>query len=460
MNAKLFSCLAAVLAAGSLAAAATTGSSSDLKRRIGQADYYLTEFEKEVARERGGGKQVWRGKRDALDRVRSLKREYPSDPEVEALFQRARRVLIRSQGEVSNVDPAWTQYKRNEEELRRTVWAESEKCWGELVAATGTNLLERAFPVPDVKANLPEDLVGRHVVLDVQYPACQFYGGTGEYVFAGSPSEGYYFVDVGHREWLGPYEAVKRYRDNVNSALGAVKSWKVLGRISDVTIECPDANPKEKGGFHKGWVVTPIALMVPDHVVAFYAPEERSSGVYVAEEKVRAIKEGWYTVKSVPDDVTPDRLMEIFMTAIKEKNFPLYYDCIDLRRRSGFNKVELDPKTNKPVAPGLDTAYWEIVYHWQLHQLRFETQYVHATFSKPRIETIAGFDEKDADNDFFLDADEKAKLKKAGGELVERATVESRAIDPNGKQLGSPHEHRLIRRGGGRWYVEDYAPRF
>ena len=38
MNAKLFSCLAAVLAAGFLAAAATTGSSSDLKRRIGQAD--------------------------------------------------------------------------------------------------------------------------------------------------------------------------------------------------------------------------------------------------------------------------------------------------------------------------------------------------------------------------------------------------------------------------------------
>ena len=35
MNAKLFSCLAAVLAAGSLAAAATTGSSSDLKGRIG-----------------------------------------------------------------------------------------------------------------------------------------------------------------------------------------------------------------------------------------------------------------------------------------------------------------------------------------------------------------------------------------------------------------------------------------
>ena len=48
----------------------------------------------------------------------------------------------------------------------------------------------------------------------------------------------------------------------------------------------------------------------------------------------------------------------------------------------------------------------------------------------------------------------------AGGTKVEEATVESRAIDENGKQLGSPHPHRLIRKGSGRWYVQDYAPRF
>jgi hypothetical protein len=46
------------------------------------------------------------------------------------------------------------------------------------------------------------------------------------------------------------------------------------------------------------------------------------------------------------------------------------------------------------------------------------------------------------------------------GDKVEEAVVESRAIDKNGKQLGSPHPHRLKRVNGGRWYVEDYAPRF
>jgi len=43
---------------------------------------------------------------------------------------------------------------------------------------------------------------------------------------------------------------------------------------------------------------------------------------------------------------------------------------------------------------------------------------------------------------------------------VEEAVVESRAFDARGRQLGTPHPHRLIRRGGGRWYVEDYEPRF
>ena len=46
------------------------------------------------------------------------------------------------------------------------------------------------------------------------------------------------------------------------------------------------------------------------------------------------------------------------------------------------------------------------------------------------------------------------------GEKIEEAIVESKAYDANGKQLGTPHPHRLIRRGGGRWYVADYAPRF
>ena len=51
-------------------------------------------------------------------------------------------------------------------------------------------------------------------------------------------------------------------------------------------------------------------------------------------------------------------------------------------------------------------------------------------------------------------------VEKIGGEKVEEAVVESIAYDKNGKQLGTPHPHRLRRKGGGRWYVLDYQLRF
>ncbi|MCR5563826.1 MAG: hypothetical protein K6F46_10780, partial [Desulfovibrio sp.] len=157
---------------------------------------------------------------------------------------------------------------------------------------------------------------------------------------------------------------------------------------------------------------------------------------------VDAIKNGWYTVKDIPADVSPDRLMEIFMTSIKEKNYSLYENCIDPERQ----KTE--------IAKDL------LRYHWDLHQERFHGEYVHATFGKPKISVLKGFDDKNELENFFLDEKQKEALAKRSGVKIEEAVVESRAFDEKGKQIGSPHEHRLIRKDGGRWYVKDYEPRF
>lgn len=426
-----------------LAAVPSSAQSAGPGHRLGQANYYLVEFEKEVARQRGGEKAIWRNKRDALQRVQALKVEFPNDPEVEKLYQRARAALMKSMGQLSEVDPAWTLYKRNEENLRKLVAAEGEAYWKGAIAAAGTNWLTRIYPAPDPDKVSAGDVTNRLVVLDdVRYPMNQFYGGTGEYIACGKPSEGFYFVDLGGRSWLGPYEAVKRYRRNVDTGLLDVQSWTVLGRITGLTAEIPSAGEEKAGSLQLGWVVQPIALQVPGHVVAFYDADAPSNGRFAGEEKAAAAKDAWFTVKEIPDDVTPERLMEIFMTAIKEKNFDLYAKCID-------------PDYNK-TAIGKDL----LKYHWDLHQERFHNQYVHATFSKAAIRVLKGFDSGDELNNFFLDDSQKARLVKAGGIKVEEATVESRAIDENGKQMGSPHPHRLIRRGGGRWYVQDYAPRF
>ena len=336
-----------------------------------------------------------------------------------------------------------TAYLQTEENLRREIAALGKKAWDEKLAEYRDTLIDKPFPAPDAKQTAVSDLEGKYVVLDdVQYPQHQFYGATGEYVFTGKPSAGYYFVDISGRAWLGPYEAVKRFRRQVDTGLEDVQNWTILGKITDITSEIPDASENKVGNYQFGWVVTPVALYVPDHCMALYDPNHESSGVFVGEESVQRIKESWYSVASVPDDVTPERLMEIFVTAIKEKNFKLYCSCID------------------PSADRKDIDGEQSTFFWDLHQRRFHGQYVHVTFGKARIKVLKGFDEKDAFDNYFLDEKDRADIKKASGTKLEEAVVETRAWDANGKVVGSPKPHRLRRVNGGRWFVYDIGFRF
>ena len=416
-----------------------------LNRTIKQAEYHVKEFEKEVELQHGGDKTRYINKQNALDRVQALKLAYPDNPEIEKLFQRTKTALMKSKGDYATVDPAWLKYRVDEENLRKKISALGDEEWNRILASTvdPAKIVAKEFPAPDPKKVSIEDLKGSFVVLtDVEYPNNQFYGGTGEFIWHGKPSSGYYFVLLDGRHWIGPYEAVKRYRRLVDSSLADVTKFTILGKITDITAEIPAAGEEKNGRYEMGWVVEPVAVKVPDHVVAVYDEKADSSGRFIGEEQVAQIKDSWYTVKSIPADVKPERLMEIFMTAIKEKNYDLYLDCIDPERK----------KT--PTALSL------IKYHWDLHQERFLREYVHAVMDKAKIYTTKGFDEGNEQENFFLDDDQKDILRKTQGEQVQRAEVESRAYDQNGKQLGSPHPHFLIKRGAGRWYVSDYAARF
>ena len=415
-----------------------------LARQIGYAEHYVKEFENEVARQRGGEKMVWRTKNDALTRVQMLKRDYPDDPRVESLYQRTRTALKKSKGDYTEVAAEWTAYLHNEENLRKVISEVGEKEWQSLLAARKGRMIEKPFPAPDSEKVSLDDIKGTCVVLDdVEYPAKQFYGASGEYIYSGKRSAGFWFIDLSGRDWLGPYEAVKRYRRNVDSGMADVQKWTVLAEITGIAAENPHGGEEAVGTFCFGWIVKPIALKVPGHVVAVHDNDAESSGRFIGEERVAEIKNGWYSVKEIPADVTPDRLMEIFMTAIKEKNIKLYLECIDPECKNGvYGKDESER------------------YFWDLHQERFHREYVHATFSKPVIKVLKGFDKDNDLENFFLDDKDKKTLDRIGGERVEEAVVESRAYDKNGKQLGTPHEHHLRRRAGGRWYVVDYQVRF
>lgn len=411
------------------------------KKEVDFANYYLKEFEAEVKRAQGNANTLFRNKTEALNRIQSLMKRYPEDPAVIALYDRARAALMGSKGNFQQITPDMVAYLNNEKELREKYAALSQAKWAEL--QKGRELITKVFPTVDPLKNTPElDPSDKTIVLPgVKYPDNQFVGGSGEYIAVGKPSTGFYFVNIGGREWLGPYEAIKRFRREVDASLGESLTFTVLGKVTGPAMEIPG---NRRMNMAWGWVVEPEALYIDGRIVATFDAKHEKSGSFVEEDKVAGIKESWYTEKDVPQDATPERVMEIFLAAIKEKNYELYLKCIN------------------PERYATETAESLLRYHWDLHQQRLHGEYVHATFSDTKIIVAKG---QDTDNDlenFFLDDTQRDQLTKMLGEKVEHATVNSQAFDQNGKQVGGKNAHKLIRKGGdkGRWYVDSYEVRF
>ena len=408
---------------------------------VNKANIFLTDFEKEVARAQGADTGRYFNKQEALTRVKRLSEQYPDDPKVQDLVRRATVVLMKSKGDYMEITPAMTAYKRNEAELRERFRSQNQKEWARQISELKP--VAKIFPTPDPMAVDLTEYMGKYVLLeDVRYPQNQFVGGTGEYIWLGKPSSGYYFVSLSGRHWAGPYEAIRRYRSMVDATLGDNLRFSVLGRLTGIVMESTDPSPEKHTPVVWGWVVEPDFLYTGDRVLAKYVPDHENSGTFFGENQVEGIKESWYTVKSVPDDVDPKRLMEIFAAAIKEKNYKLYLDCI------------------MPVRGDTDVGSSLLRYNWDLHQARFRDEYVHVVFDDPQITVLKGFDDTNDLETYFLNPEQRRQLDKMSGEREEMAVVMSRAYDENGKQRGSKNRHELRRKGGGRWYVDTYDVRF
>ena len=408
---------------------------------VDKAGMFLRDFEKEVARAQGADTGRYFNKNEALTRIKRLSQEYPDDPKVQDLVRRASVALMKSKGDYMEITPGMLAYKKNEAELRERFKAQNQAAWEDQIRQKKPII--KAFPTPEPETVDVRDYFDKYILLeDVRYPANQFIGATGEYIHVGKPSTGYYFVSMQGRHWSGPYEAIRRYRSMVDASLGDNLKFKILGKITGLVMESPDASEDKKSPVVWGWIVTPEMLYAGDRVLAIYDPQNESSGYFFGEDQVEKIKESWYTVKSVPDNVDPKRLMEIFATAIKEKNYKLYLDCIN------------------PVRSDTDVGTSLLRYHWDLHQARFQNEYVHVVFDDPKITVLKGFDENDDLEGYFLNAGQREQINKMAGEREEMAIVMSRAFEESGKQRGSKNPHELRRKGNGRWYVNTYDVRF
>ena len=409
---------------------------------IGKAEFYLKEFEKEVARAQGADMGRYYNKNEALSRIQKLAMDYPDDPKVKDMVYRASMVLMKSKGDFMEITPDMTAYLRNEKEMQDRYRKLSQAKWKELLAEKQP--VTKVFPTPEAEKCDPDDHFGKYVVLEnVVYPNNQFYGSTGEFIHVGKRSTGFYFVELSGRNWVGPYEAVKRFRRFVDPSLGDTITFTVLGRITGVVMESPDANEEKLAPVEWGWIVEPEYLYAGERVVAYYDPQLENSGTFFGEEDVEKIKQSWYTVKSVPDNVGPKQLMEIFATAIKEKNYNLYKECIN------------------PVRYASDLGESLLRYHWDLHQARYHGEYVHAVFDESKITVLKGHDDSSGNlENFFLDSNQREQLMQRAGEKEEMAIVMSRAFEQSGKQRGAKNFHELRRKGKGRWYINTYDVRF
>lgn len=412
---------------------------------VSRADYFLRKLEEKVRKSRGAAFPLRYEEEEALKRIKKLKEQYPDDAKVEEMFARARRALLASKGEVVQIGQEMLAFRENEQRLKKVFAAEADQAWQLLRDNTlaSPTTLRQPFPSPSHRDVGVEEMAKRHVILEeFIYPANEFSDLGRQFVAVGSGTRGYYYVELSNRAWLGAYEAIRRYRRLVNRDLPPDTKWTVLGRVIGLELMVPQAGKEKNASVAWGWSVEIVAIYIPGCTLAVADAQHPEGGHFAGEERLQEIKAPMYTVTSVPADVTPEKLIEIFSFAIREKNYDLYLDCIDPERR----------KTNKALSL--------CSYHWEWHQERFAKFYVHIVVEPATIRVIKGFDADNELESFFLSEQDKANIASSSEPVVEQAQVTTRAYDERGRQYGSPKPFFLKRINKGRWYITSYAQPF
>lgn len=415
------------------------------KLDMSAAERYVSELEKQAQRMKGKPFDVKRFGSGALTRVKKLKKAWPDDPRVEDLFQRVRTVVKLSRGAVFEITPAMLAYRAQGKALAEALSAEAESAWAAFETDwTGTRrYLATPFPTEEPESAAAERaMVGRTVLLDgFEFPTREFTNSGRQFVHIGDGRQGYYFVELSNRHWLGAYEALKRYRREASSDLP--QPWTIAGTITGGEVLIPRTGEPSPGDTARfGWVVEPKAIWVPGTAFATALASHPDGGTFAGEDLLYDLKRPFLTYRRIPSDVEPQKLVEIFATAIKERNFELYLAALDPARKEGPN------------------ALGRLRYYWDNNLVRYDEIYVHIDpFEVGKITALKGeILDNDDDENFFLDDTDKAEIEERADDLEEQVMVKIRAFDEKGKQVGLPKDVELRRYQGGRWYIMSGFP--
>ena len=304
------------------------------------------------------------------------------------------------------------------EQLLVEVADRSSEAWDRLLnMEKGAAQIWRA-PLPEASPEALEVLHGKLIVLyDVVYPHNQFAGSDGDFILADAQGGTACFVRSDGTEWEGLYGALRRFRRELGPAFLNGGKWDVLARIDSIEKETVMLNGQCAAKMTSGWVVTPIALFVPGYVLA--TRDTDGQWRFAGENWVQEAKEASYTVRYVPDKVTPEGLMQIFVTAIREKHFDLFESCITPERRHQ------------------TSALRELDQHWLAHQAWLDR----------------------CDSVLFETATPVRRTRDERGRSVETVMLASRSLNAEGQSIAPSGMHTLRRVAGGRWFIVDYEAR-
>lgn len=409
------------------------------KQELSGAEHRLKEFEKKVERYKGKSFKLGFQEQETLKLILKLKEKYPTHPQVQDLSQRLNRAIMASKGEMMEVSASVVSFRDNSKKLIQSFWNIGKEEWEKAkfqIMSQDTTIVN-PFPIYSPEETDVEDYQGRWVILEgIEYPRNEFKENGVQWLYVGKPNTGYYWIHLSGREWQGAYGALKRYMRHVSGDIPQEISWTVAGKITGCSMLIPEAGEQKIGSAYMGWTVEPEYILIPNYSLVRFVKEHKEGGIFSGEEKMEEIKQFMYSIREVPADIEPKKLAEIYITAIKERNYKLWLDCIDPER------------LKTPTAVSLAN------YHWERHLKVWNSLYVEAKVQdKIQIDVVQG-EYLSPEERKILTQEQIDKILKHSKPLIQQATVMMVLFENEGKQNRLPQKFYLRRYQEGRWYVE------
>ena len=409
---------------------------------LSTAENYVKQFEFSASSAEGKPFAPGYSGSEAMKRVGALYKQYPDNPKIKNMFQRVRVCLKKSRGSAFEITEKMLAYRKTEQLVSEAIGKEADKAWEAYSAKlkASPRYLPKPLPAPEPGGQRNEEsMFFRKVILKgFDYASNEFTTSGKQYTFVGGATQGFYFVELSNRRWLGAYEALRRYRREANGKL--TKQWTVVGTVSGSDILVPRSGEKGGGDIARfGWIVRPDAIYIPGLLFAQSDAGHPRGGSYAGEEQLLKLKSPHLTYTAVPKDAGATKLVEVYAAAVKEKNYKLYLECLD------------------PALQQSPLAMENLRHLWRINQKSFAEDFVHVEAykeGKPQVIEGEKFD-TDSPEAMFLDDKERKAILARADDLVELVHVTIRRYDERGKQVGSPRDVILRRYKGGRWYIRE-----